>query len=285
MDSLNRIPLITIIVPVYNTKQYLKECLETIRKQTLDRIEIILVNDGSTDGSQCICEEYKSMDQRISVIHQQNRGLSASRNVAIEKAKGEYILFVDSDDYIDINLCQKAYNYAKKRNADLVRFFYQEDTKHGIRFHSKQLTLSQDVIVSDIDKLKAAYTSGAMVWKFLISRELLILNNICFPENLIYEDMYFTTKLTLLSRRMVVLHETLYSYRIRRSSLSWASDSVAIEQCAHCCNLGIQFAKEMQASDMTIDFLINQRDRMIVSLTERIDNKYNTEYPKEIFYE
>lgn len=285
MDSLNRIPLITIIVPVYNTKQYLKECLETIRRQTLDRIEIILVNDGSTDGSQCICEEYKSMDQRISVIHQQNRGLSASRNVAIEKAKGEYILFVDSDDYIDINLCQKAYNYAKKRNADLVRFFYQEDTKHGIRFHSKQLTLSQDVIVSDIDKLKAAYTSGAMVWKFLISRELLILNNICFPENLIYEDMYFTTKLTLLSRRMVVLHETLYSYRIRRSSLSWASDSVAIEQCAHCCNLGIQFAKEMQASDMTIDFLINQRDRMIVSLTERIDKKYNTEYPKEIFYE
>lgn len=285
MDFLNKTPLITIIVPVYNTKSYLKECLETIRRQTLDRIEIILVNDGSTDGSQCVCEEYKSMDQRISVIHQQNRGLSASRNIAIEKAKGEFILFVDSDDYIDINLCQKAYDYAKEKNADIVRFFYQEDTKLGIRFHSKQLTLSQDVIGADIDKLKTAYTSGAMVWKFLISRDLLILNNIRFPENLIYEDMYFTTKLALSSRRMVVLHETLYSYRIRRSSLSWASDIVAIEQCAQCCNLGIQFAKEMQVSDMIIDFLTNQRDRMIVNLKKRMGNKYNTDYPKEAFYE
>lgn len=123
-----------------------------------------------------------------------------------------------------------------------------------MRFHSKQLTLSQDIIESDIDKLKTAYTSGAMVWKFLISRDILILNNIRFPENLIYEDMYFTTKLALSSRRMVVLHDTLYSYRIRRSSLSWATDSVAIDQCKQCCNLGIQFAKELQVSDMAIDF-------------------------------
>lgn len=84
---------------------------------------------------------------------------------------------------------------------------------------------------------------------------------------------------------MVVLHKTLYSYRIRRSSLSWASDSVAIEQCEHCCNLGIQFAKKLQVSDMAIDFLTNQRDRMIVNLTKRINKKYNTEYPKEVFYE
>lgn len=283
MDSLNKTPLITIIVPIYNTKLYLKECLETIRRQTLDRIEIILVNDGSTDGSQYICEGYKHIDNRFSVIHQQNKGLSASRNVGIEKAKGEYILFVDSDDYIDIELCQKAYDYAKEKNADLVRFFYQEDTKLGIRFHSKQLTLSQDIIESDIDKLKTAYTSGAMVWKFLISRVLF--NNIRFPENLIYEDMYFTTKLALLSRRMVVLHKTLYSYRIRRSSLSWASDKIAIEQCKQCCNLGIQFAKELQVSNIAIDFLINQRDRMIVNLTKRINYNYNTEYPNEVFYE
>lgn len=285
MNSLNKTPLITIIVPVYNTKQYLKECLETIRRQTLDRIEIILVNDGSTDGSQSICEEYKHIDNRFSVIHQQNKGLSASRNVAIDKAKGEYILFVDSDDYINIELCQMAYDYAKEKNADLVRFFYQEDTKLGIRFHSKQLTLSQDIIESDIDKLKTAYTSGAMVWKFLISRDILILNNIRFPENLIYEDMYFTTKLALSSRRMVVLHKTLYSYRIRCSSLSWASEGDAVEQCEQCCNLGIKYAKELQVSDVAIDFLSNQRDRMIANLTKRIDNKYNTEYPREVFYE
>lgn len=126
MNSLNKTPLITIIVPVYNTKKYLKKCLETIRRQTLDKIEIILVNDGSTDGSQSICEEYKHIDNRFSVIHQQNKGLSASRNVAIDKAKGEYILFVDSDDYINIELCQMAYDYAKEKNADLVRFFIKK---------------------------------------------------------------------------------------------------------------------------------------------------------------
>ena len=93
--------LISVVIPVYNVEQYLPKCIESIMNQTYKNLEIILVNDGSTDGSQKICEEYKSIDNRIKIINKENGGLSDARNVGIDNSSGNYITFIDSDDYID----------------------------------------------------------------------------------------------------------------------------------------------------------------------------------------
>lgn len=283
--SYNTAPLISVVVPVYNTLKFLHECLESIQNQTLQQLEVILVDDGSTDKSGDICDEYSQKDSRFLVIHQKNRGLSAARNVAIEKACGKYILFVDSDDHIMPNLCEITYQYAEINQADLIRFFYQEDTLFGKRFLKRQATLPNNIVESDVDKLKVAYTSGAMVWKFLILRDLLIANNLRFPENVIYEDMDFTTRLALSSQKMLVLHEILYSYRIRLGSLSWLKYENSAEQCEYCCNQGIAYAHRIGASNEAINFLIELRDKMISILSRRIENIFNDEYPKEVFYE
>ena len=103
--------LISVVVPVYNVKQYLDDCMHSIVNQTYENIEIILVDDGSTDGSGELCEEWKGKDSRIRVIHQENGGLSAARNTGIEHAKGSYIAFVDSDDWVSEEYIEKLYEY------------------------------------------------------------------------------------------------------------------------------------------------------------------------------
>jgi len=278
-------PNISIIVPIYNTKKYLGKCLDSIMSQTMSNIEVILIDDGSSDGCEIVCDEYSHKDIRFKVVHQKNQGLSAARNNGIEIAKGNYVLFVDSDDYIKRDLCEKAYNFAIDNKADLIRFFYEEDTKKGTRFFKKQSTLPNSIIEKDSEKLKVAYTSGAMVWKFLIQRDLLLNNNLRFPLNVIYEDMDFTTKLALSATRMFVLHECLYMYRIRLGSLSWAQHPNAVEHCQQCCNSGIEFAKNMGASRDAIAFLTDQKERLTTILSHRSDCIFNEEYPQEVFYE
>ena len=110
--------LITVIVPVYNVESYLKHCMETIINQTYINLEIILIDDGSTDSSGFLCDEIASSDERIVVLHKKNGGLSDARNVAIDLAKGEYITFVDSDDYLPLDSIEYLYNLMKKYNAD-----------------------------------------------------------------------------------------------------------------------------------------------------------------------
>lgn len=281
----NSTPSISIIVPVFNTRNYITQCLESIKNQTISSIEVIIIDDGSNDGSEEICDEFSSIDGRFIVIHQDNKGLSAARNCGIELAKGEYILFVDSDDYIKEDLCEKTYKYAITHESDLIRFFYQEDTKQGIRFLKKQSSLPEGIIENDVDKLKVAYTSGAMVWKFLIKRSLFKNNELRFPLNVIYEDMDFTTKLALSAERMFVLHECLYTYRIRIGSLSWAQHPNAVGDCLICCSKGIEFANNLGATKEAIDFLIDQKERLSVILSHRNEVIFSDEYPKEVFYD
>jgi len=111
---------ISVVVPAFNEENYVKECLDSIEKQTLEEIEIICIDDGSTDNSGKILDEYAKKDSRFKIIHQENRGLSAARNVGIDLAKGEYIKFVDSDDTIEPTACEECYRRAKLENADIV---------------------------------------------------------------------------------------------------------------------------------------------------------------------
>ena len=118
-------PKISIIIPVYNVEKYLRECLNSVVNQTMRDIEIICVNDGSTDGSLDILKEYAKKDDRIIVINQTNGFVESARNNGLKIAKGEYIQFVDSDDYLELNACETAYKYALLYNADVVVFGYK----------------------------------------------------------------------------------------------------------------------------------------------------------------
>ena len=123
----NSLPLISIIVPVYRTEQYLHQCVDSLLAQTYTRIEIILVDDGSPDGSGMICEEYAAKDPRVRVIHQENSGPSAARNTGLAHATGEYVMFVDSDDWISPDNCEKAVTVALEQNVDVVIWSYRRE--------------------------------------------------------------------------------------------------------------------------------------------------------------
>ncbi len=123
--------VVSIIVPVYNNKNYLVRCLESICNQTYQNIQIILVNDGSTDGSGMICDQFGKKDARVQVIHQQNRGSGAARNVGISKCNGEYICFVDADDTIETDMVERTLKVILDTNADIVLFGHDERMKNG----------------------------------------------------------------------------------------------------------------------------------------------------------
>ncbi|WP_322018790.1 glycosyltransferase [Clostridium butyricum] len=123
--------LISIIVPIYNMQKYLRKCLDTLIKQTYDKLEIILVDDGSTDSSGVICDEYLLKDNRIKVIHKENAGVSDARNVGIAIAKGEYIGFVDPDDYIELNMYEKLLYLIKNNDCDIAICGYVIEDENG----------------------------------------------------------------------------------------------------------------------------------------------------------
>ena len=118
--------LISVIIPVYKVEKYLEQCVESVRQQTYSNIEIILVDDGSPDKCGKICDEYACKDKRIKAIHQNNMGLSVARNTGVEYSKGEYLVFIDSDDYIHPKLLEISYREAKKYNCDLVVYNYKK---------------------------------------------------------------------------------------------------------------------------------------------------------------
>ena len=122
---------VSIVVPIYNVEKYLKQCIESIINQTLQDIEIILVDDGSPDNCPQICDEYAKKDSRIKVVHKKNGGLSSARNAGIEVATGDFIGFVDSDDYIELDMYEKMYNIAKENHVDFVVSDYYKVSDKG----------------------------------------------------------------------------------------------------------------------------------------------------------
>ncbi len=128
-------PKVSVVIPVYNVRDYVSYCIDCVVSQTLTDIEIILVDDGSTDGSGDICDKYASADNRIIVIHKQNEGLSSARNDGIEASRSPFVMFIDSDDWVEPNFCELPYNMAEKEKADVVLFTFNRifDNTNAIR--------------------------------------------------------------------------------------------------------------------------------------------------------
>lgn len=212
--------LITIIIPVYNVEEYIEMCLESVQVQTYDNIEIILINDGSTDNSKKICEKYTNMDSRFKIINKKNEGVSAARNVGLQKANGKYVTFVDSDDYIDKNYIFYLYNQIIKNNTDIsICGTIDVDENGDYKRYSKNY-------VEEIDSIKALqellneeyYTS--VVWAKMYKKELV--QNIKFNNEIkIAEDLDFLYKVIGKAKTISVnTNKKLYYYRMRKNSLT-----------------------------------------------------------------
>lgn len=212
----------SLILPIYRVQQFLTQCIDSILAQTFQDFEIILVDDGSPDESPRICDEYASKDLRISVVHQKNAGQAAARNVGLAIAKGEYVAFVDSDDFlIDENVLQKIAD-ASHSNPDVIHYKFVEwfesdghiaDCYFDYKVETEGRTLAE--IYCDLIDKDAYYNSA---WSKAIRRELLQENGIRFHEGIVGEDNEWYYHVVLAAKSLMLLDEPLYVYRRRQGS-------------------------------------------------------------------
>lgn len=226
-------PKVSIIVPIYNVEKYLDRCMQSLLGQTLKDIEIILVDDGSPDNCPAMCDEYSKKDPRVKVIHKQNAGLGYARNSGLEIARGEYVGFVDSDDYVSTNMYEMLYAKAKEHGVDAVLCNYYKETKgeitintmHGIS--EKERTMDcypsyiQDVI-GCLPEQSANLLYGYSVWKMLFSNNTIKKNNIRFESEraFVSEDILFQLDFSLHASKLVVYNVPFYYYCDNGGSLT-----------------------------------------------------------------
>jgi glycosyltransferase involved in cell wall biosynthesis len=213
---------VSIVVPIYNVEKYLYQCIDSLLAQTLRNIEIILVDDGSTDHCGRICDEYAAKDARVKVIHQSNAGLSAARNSGLRCAKGEYVGFVDGDDWVDPSMYQVLYDAGREQQCDIVScnfsFFYEDVTLRR-REQEEKLFISPGIVdQSNIrDEIYLPAIKGEIFTSCcnkIYDRKLLEANNILFVEGLLLqEDYYFYLDVFTYMRRCYQIDQPLYFYR------------------------------------------------------------------------
>ena len=225
---------VSIIVPVYNAVSYLRTCLESIKNQTYKNIEVLIIDDGSVDGSGEICDLYKK-DKRFQVFHQKNQGQSLARNLGLKYATGDYILFVDADDYIKEYLIERVLMLVSKyNNVDIVIFDHEEVTDRGIvpfiqEFNKRNIEFPVNDIKSILHLILLDHVSN-LVWDKLYKRSMW--ENIRFPVGYYYEDMFILPSLFLNAKNVQYLHEYLYiNNRVNPSSTtSYRNDCSAIHR-------------------------------------------------------
>lgn len=217
-------PKISIIVPVYNVEEYLENCINSILNQTFKDFELILVNDGSTDKSLDICKHYKNIDDRIYIIDKKNGGLSSARNVGLDIAKGEYIAFVDSDDYIHPQMYEILYNVIIKNDADMSLCDFKKvfSLNENLIFYDKSNDEFMKIeYLTNIESLHRMNQNNGVVfvvaWNKLYKRELF--NNLRYKEGIIHEDEYIVHRILYAAKKINYIHKELYFYMQRGGSI------------------------------------------------------------------
>ncbi len=210
---------VSVIVPVYNTEKFLKRCLESLINQTLQDIEIICVNDGSDDSSSAILESFALKDSRIKIITQTNQGLSEARNNGIQLAQGEFIGFVDSDDWVSPDFFEKLYNAAAKYNAEIA--CTEAKRTDGIKY-SNFLRIKKEGIYSKTkDKYKACgFPRYCYVWNKIYRRDAILSANYPFPKGYTFEDMLWSHVIVDKLKTVVTVSGTYYFYFINPHSIT-----------------------------------------------------------------
>lgn len=205
-------PKISVIIPVYNASSYIKKCLDSLVKQTLSDIEIIIVNDGSVDNTEKIINNYLKKHNNIIYIYKENGGQSSARNLGLKKAKGKFISFIDGDDYIEEDMLEKLYNKAEEYKLDIcicdIKYVYDDHIEKQILFKENKKIISP----------KEYMLTNPCPWNKIYKRTLLTKNNFAFPEGIIYEDFSMIPRLALWTDKIGYVNECLYNYIIHENS-------------------------------------------------------------------
>lgn len=212
---------VSVIVPVYKVEEYIKECVDSILQQTYLNMEIILVDDGSPDKCGQICDEYAKLDGRVKVIHKENGGLSDARNYGLDAATGEYISFIDSDDYISPVFYELLMNVFRESNADIVALkggtdFWDEMTVPKLNCDCKKKKYKQITNKEALEMM--LYHKIATGAQFKIYRKEMF-EDIRFPKGYLYEDVATTYKTFIKAKNVAIVDEPLYAYRKRQESI------------------------------------------------------------------
>ena len=257
--------LVSIIVPVFNTEKYLKKCLESLINQSLKDIEILCVNDGSTDNSLAILEEYRNKDSRIKIFNQENKKQGAARNLGQKNATGEYIGFVDSDDWVDLNYFEKLYNSAKENDADIalatnVRIGNGK-TKKRLEIIEQQIAISLDDKFSLTKQAKNPCPTNKIYKTSLLND-----NNITWPENVYCEDkIFFFFSVYFANKIVSVPNIYYYYYRNPNSTVNTCSKKHTIDKLTANMEV-LDFLKSHNVKLENNDFWAVSRNIKILNL-------------------
>lgn len=222
---------LSIVVPIYNVERYLRKCVDSLLAQDLSSqgYEIILVDDGSPDGCPIICDEYASKHENIKVVHRENGGLSAARNSGIEKAQGEYVQFVDADDFLESNVLNSLVEKIDSDQLDVLRFNYQNVNERYEVFEpnkvSKPFVDYRDEVCNGLDFLTQRLGFGCYAWQFVIRKDLLA--ECVFKEGVYFEDTEWTPRVLLKAQRVTSTDLMVYNYLMREGSIT---QSVALDK-------------------------------------------------------
>lgn len=288
-------PKVSVIIPVYNVEKYLDECLISVINQSYRNLEIIIVNDGSTDGSGKKCEGYKKIDSRISVFHKQNGGLSDARNYGLSRSHGEYVFFLDSDDFLDLVLIENLVKVALKTKSDIV-------VNDAIDYYDNDIIEEsyKDCTWETFKSLEAVrrtlMTNGIrhMAWGKLFRSELW--NNKKFTKGILYEDLDIIYYVMLDAEMISVLHPSMYYYRQRAGSIM--SEKKVTEKnislyytaervCKKIIYFYPQLSKEAKRMEIVNDMkllqsILDYDPSLFIDIQDKIQMKVR-EYFKELF--
>lgn len=217
----------SIIIPIYNVEKYLRQCIDSVLAENFLDCEIILVNDGSPDGCGEICDEYANKYSHIKVIHKHNGGLSDARNAGIKEAKGDYLIFLDSDDYwININKNQKNYIGGGGILSDLQLLTNDKidlilhPSSDNIRRIPKEISFTNNDFINNFEALVKSNYYVSNAWTKIVRREIIIKNNLFFPKGYIHEDLPYSLALARFVKTFAIYNNSFYQYRVLDDSIS-----------------------------------------------------------------
>ena len=265
---------VSIIVPIYNVEKYLPKCLDSLVNQTLDDIEIILVNDGSTDNSGIIAKQYyENHKNKIKYLEKENGGLSDARNFGIPYATGEYIAFLDSDDYIEIDSYKQMHEKAKEEDADYIEcdFIWEYPNKQII---DKRLSYN--------NKQEMLTNVRVVAWNKLIKREIIIKNNLKFPKGLRYEDIEFTYKLIPLLNKVSYIDKPFIHYVQRNNSIANVQNEKTADIFAILENVEKYYIEKNLYNEYKDQLEYNYARYLLCSSLKRICKVENKEKRKDL---
>lgn len=249
MNKIRDCDLISVVVPVYNVEKYLERCVKSIIEQTYMNLEIILVDDGSTDESGTICDRNAARDNRIKVIHQFNGGLSDARNKGISVASGKYICFVDSDDWLNKDAISRMHYLAYTSDADIVDFGYficDDSSSEPFNYHREDCRIvdKEEALILLAEDIKI----HSFTWSKFYKSELF--SDIRFPKGETYEDIKTTYRLFLKASKIYFSNEILYFYYQRKGSITQPNDPVELIRGQNQANINKAFAAERIGKEM-----------------------------------